>query len=40
MTDVEWIGKAYRMFAWVTPGEVGVYTLDQFDEAKSWVAAP
>jgi hypothetical protein len=39
VTDVEWIGKAYRMFAWMTPGEVGVYKLDLLDEAKSWVAA-
>lgn len=38
VTDVEWIAKAYRMFSWVTPGEVSVYKLDQLDEAKSWVA--
>ena len=39
VTDVEWVGKAYRMFAWMTPGEVGVYKLDLLDEAKSWAAA-
>src|ERR1700722_11340154 len=39
VTDVEWVGKAYRMFAWTNPGESGVYKLDLLDEAKSWVAA-
>jgi hypothetical protein len=33
------LGKAYRMFAWITPGEVKVYELDQLEEAKNWVAA-
>jgi len=39
VTDVEWIGKAFKLFAWMTPGEVEVFDLDQLDEAKSWVAA-
>jgi hypothetical protein len=39
VTDVEWIGRAYKMFAWMTPGEVKVYGLDQLEEAKSWVSA-
>jgi hypothetical protein len=39
VTDVEWVGKAYQMFAWMTPGEVKVYELAQIKEAKSWVAA-
>ena len=38
-TNVDWIGKAYKMFAWMTPGEVEVYGLDQLEQAKSWVAA-
>jgi SpoIIAA-like len=37
-TDVEWVGKAFQLFAWMTPGEVKVYGLDRLDEAKSWVA--
>jgi hypothetical protein len=28
-----------RLFAWMTPGEVMVYDLDQEDEARAWVAA-
>jgi SpoIIAA-like len=39
VTDVEWVGKAFQLFSWVTPGEVKVYRLDQADEAKTWVAA-
>lgn len=39
VTDVEWIGKAFQFFAWMTPGEVKVYGLDQLDVARSWVAA-
>jgi hypothetical protein len=39
VTDVDWVGKAFQLFAWMTPGEVKVYGLDQMAEAKSWVAA-
>jgi hypothetical protein len=39
VTDVEWVGKAYQMFAWMTPGEVRVCRLDELEDAKSWVAA-
>ena len=38
-TDVEWIEKAIHMFAWLTPGEVRLFALDQIEEAKSWAAA-
>ena len=37
-TDVEWVARAMRLFAWVAPGEVTTYGLDQVEEAKSWVA--
>lgn len=39
VTDVEWVARAMRAFAWMTPGEVMVYEPDRLDEAKSWVAA-
>jgi hypothetical protein len=39
VTDVEWIAKAMHMFAWAMPGELGVYGLDELEEAKGWVAA-
>jgi SpoIIAA-like len=38
VTDVDWVGKAFQFFAWMTPGEVKLYGLDQFEEAKRWVA--
>jgi hypothetical protein len=38
VTDVDWVAKAFRFFAWMTPGEVEVFDLDQQDEARRWVA--
>jgi hypothetical protein len=39
VTDVEWVAKAMRMFAWAMPGELAVYdSLDQVEEAKYWTA--
>jgi hypothetical protein len=38
VTDVEWVTKAIRMFAWMAPGEVRVWGLDGLDEAREWVA--
>jgi hypothetical protein len=39
ITDVEWVEKAMRLFAWMTPGEVKVYDdLDEVGEATRWVA--
>ena len=37
-TDVDWIAKALRMFAWLTPGEVKAYPLEELEAAKAWVA--
>lgn len=38
VTDVDWIGKALHMFAWLTPGEVRLYPLEALEDAKRWVA--
>jgi SpoIIAA-like len=39
VTDVTWVGKAFELFAWMTPGEVKVFSeMDQLEEAKAWVA--
>jgi SpoIIAA-like len=38
VTDVEWVAKAMRMFAWMTPGEVMIYDLDRLEDARGWVA--
>jgi hypothetical protein len=38
VTGVEWIGKAVGTFAWLMPGEVKVFALDELEQAKDWVA--
>ena len=38
VSDVEWLTKAFKFFAWMTPGEVEVFGLDRLEDAKSWVA--
>lgn len=39
VSDVEWVAKAMRMFAWMAPGEARVFDLGQEGEARTWVAA-
>jgi hypothetical protein len=39
VTDMDWLAKAFRVFAPLAPGEVGIYRLNQHDEAVAWVAA-
>lgn len=34
VTDVEWVASAFRLFTWMTPGEVRIFSLDALDEAK------
>ena len=38
VTDVEWVADAYRLFTWMTPGEVKIFGLEGLEEAKAWVA--
>jgi hypothetical protein len=38
-TDVGWIRDGVRLFAWMVPGEVRVFGLEDLGEAKSWLAA-
>lgn len=38
VTDVTWVAKTMELFAWMTPGEVKIYGLDELDDAKTWVA--
>lgn len=39
VTDVEWVAKAMRAFAWLAPGEVRTFGLGELEEAKTWVGA-
>lgn len=38
VTDVEWLAKSMRAFAWLAPGEVRVFSLGETDAARDWVA--
>lgn len=37
VTDIEWISKAFQLFAWMTPGEVKVFALADLADAREWV---
>jgi hypothetical protein len=38
VTDVDWISSALHMFAWLAPGEVATFRLDDLEPAKVWAA--
>jgi SpoIIAA-like len=38
VTDVEWVAKTTRAFAWLAPGEVRVFASSDRAEAETWVA--
>ena len=38
VTDVDWIVHAMHLFAWMAPGEVRAFGLEELEEAKVWVA--
>ena len=38
VTDIEWMARATRMFAWMIPGEARVFTVAELEQAKEWVS--
>jgi hypothetical protein len=38
VSDVDWVGRAMHAFAWLVPGELKVFTLDDLDRAAEWAA--
>ena len=38
VTDIAWMARATKLFAWMIPGEVSVWPLAELEHAKSWVA--
>jgi hypothetical protein len=38
VTNREWIEHATKAFAWIKPGAVKVFALDQVDDAMVWAA--
>jgi SpoIIAA-like len=39
VTDVHWMTQATHAFAWMMPGELRTFSLEEFDDAKAWIAA-
>ena len=38
VTDIEWMARATKLFAWMIPGEARVFPRDALEQAKAWVA--
>jgi SpoIIAA-like len=38
VTDIEWMARATKLFAWMIPGEARVFPLAELDQARAWVA--
>jgi SpoIIAA-like len=39
VTDVHWMAQATHAFAWMMPGELKIFPLEEVEDAKAWVAA-
>ena len=39
VTDIDWMARATKLFAWMIPGEARVFPLAELEQAKAWVAA-
>jgi SpoIIAA-like len=38
VTDIAWMARATKLFAWMIPGEARVFPLAELEQAKAWVA--
>lgn len=38
VSDKDWVAHTLHLLAWMVPGELQLFTLDQLDEAKVWAA--
>jgi hypothetical protein len=38
VTDIDWLARATRLFAWMIPGEARVFPTAELERAKAWVA--
>jgi hypothetical protein len=38
VTDIAWMARATKMFAWMIPGEARVFPIAELEQAKAWVA--
>jgi hypothetical protein len=39
VTDKEWAIHTLHALAWMVPGELAVFGLDEFERAKQWAAS-
>ena len=39
VSDKEWVGHAIHAMAWMVPGDIAVFGLDELEQAKEWAAA-
>jgi hypothetical protein len=38
VTDTEWVRHLLKVFGWMAPGEVKLFSTAELDDAKTWVA--
>jgi hypothetical protein len=38
VTDISWMARATKFFAWMIPGEARVFPRAELQQAKAWVA--
>lgn len=38
VSDKDWVAPVLHALAWMVPGELGVFGLDELDRAKEWAA--
>jgi stage II sporulation SpoAA-like protein len=38
VSDKEWVAHTLHALAWIIPGELAVFRLDEFERAKEWAA--
>ena len=38
VSDIDWVAHALHAFAWMVPGELAMFRLDELERAKEWAA--
>ncbi len=38
VADVDWVRHLAALFGWMTPGELKVFSLEELEQAKAWIA--
>ena len=39
VTDKEWVGRTLHLLAWMVPGDLELFGLDELEQAKEWAAS-